>query len=134
MKAAATFVLVGHCGADSYGLSRAVSRAVKDAAVVSADNEQTLARHIEGGGVLLINRVLDGGFATESGVDLIASLAAHEPKPAMILISNYADAQDAAVAAGAQRGFGKSELGSPRVDQLLKSLAAGKAATTESST
>jgi hypothetical protein len=38
----------------------------------------------------------------------------------MMLVSNYADAQADAVKAGALPGFGKRELGSPKVVQLLK--------------
>jgi hypothetical protein len=38
----------------------------------------------------------------------------------MMLVSNYADAQQAAVAAGALPGFGKRELGTPRVSQLIR--------------
>jgi hypothetical protein len=37
-----------------------------------------------------------------------------------MLVSNYADAQAAAVAAGALSGFGKREIGNPKVKQLLE--------------
>ena len=124
MATPATFVLVGHCGADSYSISNAVRRAVPGAAVVSADEPGALDRQIKNGAVLLVNRVLDGGFHTDSGVELIESLASRQPKPRMLLVSNYADAQQAAVAAGALPGFGKSELGSARTSDQLRSLAA----------
>ncbi len=38
----------------------------------------------------------------------------------MMLVSNYPDAQAAAVANGALPGFGKREIGSPRVIELIK--------------
>jgi hypothetical protein len=37
-----------------------------------------------------------------------------------MLVSNYAEAQAAAVAAGAVPGFGKREIGQPRVAQLIR--------------
>jgi len=118
-----TFVLVGHCGADSWSISSAVRRAVPKAAVVSADDAGALGR-VGAEVVLLINRVLDGSFETDSGIDLIKSLAKRPAKPKMVLISNYADAQQSAVAAGALPGFGKSELGSAKTTELLRKLAA----------
>lgn len=123
MASATTFVLVGHCGADSYSLTHAVSRAVPGAKVISADDAASLDRALASPAVLLVNRVLDGHFATGSGVDLIATLASRNPKPTMLLISNYADAQAAAVAAGAAPGFGKSQLGLPATVDLLRTLA-----------
>jgi hypothetical protein len=41
-----------------------------------------------------------------------------------MLVSNYADAQQAAVAAGALPGFGKREIGTPKVKELLRSALA----------
>ena len=38
----------------------------------------------------------------------------------MMLVSNYHDAQQAAVAVGAVPGFGKRELGTPKAAQLLR--------------
>jgi hypothetical protein len=38
----------------------------------------------------------------------------------MMLVSNYPDAQAAAVAAGAVPGFGKREIGTPRVAQVIR--------------
>jgi hypothetical protein len=38
----------------------------------------------------------------------------------MMLVSNYPDAQAAAEKAGALPGFGKRDIGSPRVKELLR--------------
>jgi hypothetical protein len=38
-----------------------------------------------------------------------------------MLVSNYAEAQAAALAAGAAPGFGKREIGTPKVKELLRS-------------
>jgi len=118
-----TFVLVGHCGADSYSLTHAIRSAVPGAAIVHAGDEKSCAQAMEGDAVLLVNRVLDGRFTTDSGVELIANLAKAKPKFKIVLISNYADAQQAAVAAGARPGFGKSQVGSASTAELLRSLA-----------
>ena len=57
---------------------------------------------------------------SERAVDVIKYLSGNYPTLKMILVSNYSDAQSAAVAAGALPGFGKRELGSQRVVNLLK--------------
>ncbi len=38
----------------------------------------------------------------------------------MMLVSNYEEAQEAAVEAGALNSFGKRELGTPKVKELLR--------------
>ncbi len=60
--------------------------------------------------LVLVNRILDRD-GTE-GVDVIRRMKADPAVCGLpvMLISNYADAQDAAVAAGALRGFGKADL------------------------
>ena len=113
--------LVGHCGPDSSFLRIAVSRAAKEAKVLSADDSQALQRVLDDGvDLLLLNRQLDFGFDVEEGVEIIRKLRPHYPQVKMMLVSNYPDAQAAAVAAGALPGFGKREIGSPRVSALLR--------------
>jgi len=60
------------------------------------------------------------GFCDVPGVDLIGELRPAHPGVAWMLVSNHADAQAAAVAAGALPGFGKSELGHRRLALLLR--------------
>ncbi len=120
-KAGKRVVLVGHCGPDSSYLQMAVKAAGPDVSVVAADDEATLQRAIEGGvELVLLNRLLDYGFEEEEGVELIARLRRTHPNLKTMLVSNYADAQAAAVAAGALSGFGKREIGNPKVKQLLE--------------
>lgn len=108
-----TVVLVGHCGPDNSYLRLAVRAAVSDAAIATADDSQELARALAAGAdLVLINRVLDYGFDQPSGVELIKHLRASHPKVRLMLISNYPEAQAAAVAAGAIPGFGKRDIGS----------------------
>ena len=114
-------VLVGHCGPDSSYLSMAVKSAIKDAQISAADSADQIERELTAGAdLLLLNRVLDYGFEQNSGVELLRELRKSHPKLKAMLVSNHADAQAAAVAAGALSGFGKRDIGSPKVKELLQ--------------
>jgi predicted oxidoreductase len=113
--------LVGHCGPDSSYLRMTVSAADKSIKVLAADTEQELQHLLDDGvDLLLFNRVMDYGFADDEGVAIIRRLREKHPKVKMMLVSNFPEAQQAAVAAGALPGFGKRELGTPRVAQMLR--------------
>lgn len=120
-------VLVGHCGPDSAYLRSAVSRIGRDVEVLAADDSAELDRLIEQGvDLLLVNRVLDYGFADTDGPTVIGELHDKYPDLKMMLVSNYPDAQAQAVAAGALPGFGKRQLGTEPVNKLLReALGAG---------
>lgn len=114
-------VLVGHCGPDSSFLRIVVSRAAKDAQVLSADDGRELNRVLENGAdLLLLNRTLDFGFDDDEGIAVIRKLRPQYPNVKMMLVSNYAEAQAAAVAEGALPGFGKRELNTPRVAEMIR--------------
>ena len=114
-------VLVGHCGPDSSFLRITVGKAYPGAQVVSADDDATLGRHLgDGIDLLLLNRQLDYGFHEDEGVALLKRLRAIYPNLRAMLVSNYPDAQAAAVAEGALPGFGKRELNTPRVAELIR--------------
>ena len=69
--------------------------------------------------LVLVNRLIfDDG---SQGIELLhqAKADAHLAKTPVIMISNFAKAQDAAIAAGAKRGFGKSSLSDPKTTDLL---------------
>ncbi|MEM6334589.1 MAG: hypothetical protein AAF823_14750 [Planctomycetota bacterium] len=112
-------LLVGHCAADTALLTGFARRHAPQATVVSARSDADLADATPDT-LLLVNRVLERGFATDSGVDLIASLANKPDAPAAVLISNFPDAQQAALAAGARPGFGKAELTEPHAATALQ--------------
>ena len=116
-------VLVGHCGADSSYLRIAVASAgAAGVSIVAADDQEALDAALQTSvELVLVNRVLDWGFEDQEGVSLIARLRQTHPQVKTMLVSNYPDSQAAAVAAGALPGFGKREIGSPRVKELLKS-------------
>src|SRR4051812_25129777 len=114
-------VLVGHCGPDSSYLRMAVQKATNDVAVIMSDDDAELRKLISCGvDLLLVNRTLDYGFACEGGAELIRHLRADHPDLRAMLVSNYPEAQAEAVAAGALPGFGKREIGSPRVGQTIR--------------
>jgi len=113
--------LIGHCGPDSSYLRMAVSRAARDTTVVAIDSEEELQQAIDDGvDLLLINRKLDYGFDESEGVAVIRRLRAEHPELRMMLVSNYPEAQAAALAAGALPGFGKRDIGSPRATELIR--------------
>ena len=104
-------VLVGHCGADQFMLDNLVRSALGHEVVVSsANNDRQLKACMGSRSLLLVNRQLDGQFAATGGIELIGEVVQHPDPPVTMLISNYADAQQRAVEAGAQEGFGKSDL------------------------
>lgn len=121
-----TAVLVGHCGFDSGGLTRLLRDAAPGLRVAAAHRTADLEAFADAGATLLINRLPEGDFQGRDGVALIAHLRQRNPaSPArMLLVSNFPDAQAAAVAAGALPGFGKSDLHQPHARQrLLDALA-----------
>jgi len=118
-----TFVLVGHCGPDAHLLKAAVSRAVPGSTIVMANEQAKLKTHLHRGVVLLVNRALDGAFDADDGVELIAEVLAGGDPPVTMLISNFDDAQERAVAAGARPGFGKSAVYAEKTKELLQGAA-----------
>jgi len=71
---------------------------------------------------VLVNRKLDCDYS--DGVDVIRQIKA-DPELAEIpvmLITNYAEHQEAAVAIGALRGFGKLEYGKPETLERLQPI------------
>ena len=99
----------------------AVRGALGQAEIISADDNAAMDRALEQGvDLILFNRELAYGFEPDAGVEMIRSLKAKHPNMRMMLVSNYPDAQAAAAAAGALPGFGKRDIGSPRVKNLLR--------------
>jgi CheY-like chemotaxis protein len=107
---------VGQCGADNWSISRSLRRHF-GAEVIPVDSpceavERVIAEAFD---LVLVNRVLDADGT--SGVDLIRRLclARGDGHPAIMLVSNYEDAQRQAAEAGAVPGFGKASLGQPHM-------------------
>jgi len=114
-------VLVGHCGVDAPRLEAAVSKILPRADVISVNSEQQLQDICdEGADLLLINRQLPFGFESEEGVELMHELQQMHPDVKMMLVSDRPDAQERARRAGAVDGFGKADLGSGKIAEILK--------------
>jgi hypothetical protein len=114
-------LLVGHCGPDSSYLKSAIKQAGRDVQVRMADDPKTLSAELEKGtDLVLFNRELGYDFDGQAGVDWIGRLKKERPQLKTMLVSNYPEAQTAAESAGALPGFGKREIGSPRVTELLR--------------
>ncbi len=115
-------LLVGHCGPDSSYLRLTVRKAVPDVEIVSADDSRELSAALTAGNIdlVLFNRELGYGYDPDTGVEAIRALRTGFPELKMMLVTNYDDVQREAQMAGAQPGFGKKELGTPRVTELLR--------------
>jgi CheY-like chemotaxis protein len=117
---------VGQCMADHGGISWALRQAF--AADVKAVATQAQALDMLGKetfALVLVNRVFDADG--DEGMDLIRRLKGDEAlrTTPVMLVSNYADAQQQAVEAGAEAGFGKSSVGRPEMLERLRPFLAG---------
>lgn len=101
---------VGNCSADHAAIRHLVENAF-DATVSRAHgaHDALAALHAERFDLVLVNRLLDRGG---EGIQVVTSIK-NDPSLAdvpVMLITNYEEHQRGAVAAGAEYGFGKSEL------------------------
>lgn len=102
---------IGQCGADHASLSHLLSSKFSAEVQRCRDLSEALT-HLQADSfdLVLVNRILDADGSL--GLNIIETLKQspdHSSLPVM-LVSNFADAQESAVAAGALPGFGKSEL------------------------
>src|SRR5688500_13171865 len=112
-------LLVGHCGVDGPRLKDELSRALRGVDVERLNSDDDLRRAGgEGADLLLVNRE-PVGFDGE-GLDLIKAVKSLNPDCKVMLVSDYDDAQQQAEKAGAIKGFGKSEMGSPKLAEHVK--------------
>ena len=112
--------LVGHCGPDSSFLRMAISTAAPGSTVRMADTNPDLDAAATSSDLLLFNRVLEVGFDDSDGVALLKETKAKHPDLPVMMVSNYAETQQAAEEAGAEPGFGKGEIGSDKVKSRIR--------------
>ncbi len=115
---------VGQCGFDHSTISRYLTKGF-DAEVARADDFDEAVAKLKGGGpydLVLVNRVTDSDGSM--GLDLIRTLKADAElaEVPVMLVSNHADAQQAAIGLGAVPGFGKADVGGAKADAILKGL------------
>ena len=113
---------VGQCGYDGPRMKRLFGEEL-GATVETADTADVARKKAASGqyDIVLVNRELNADGS--SGIDLIGDLRKAGVSTPLMLVSDYEDAQDQAVANGAVRGFGKSALDDPATLELIKAVA-----------
>lgn len=109
-----TITLVGHCRPDVFALTAAIRGFIPKANVNSINDADSLNNETD---LYLVNRILDGQFPSESGIELIRNLS--DGSPPAILITNIEEHARAALEAGGLPGFGKADSRSPKAQQAL---------------
>jgi CheY-like chemotaxis protein len=111
---------VGNCCADHSAIRTMLEKKFR-ADVVQADGptDALAALQSEPFDLVLVNRKLDQDYS--DGLDIIKQIKADAKLSAVpcMLITNYPDHQQLAVAAGAEYGFGKKELYAPDTQTRL---------------
>jgi len=111
---------VGQCNLDHGNISQLLNEHF-DALVDRAHHADEALRAVRDKryNLVLINRILDADG--DEGLAFIERLQGDETTrdTPVMLVSNFADAQEAAVALGARPGFGKSALNDPKTVQCL---------------
>ena len=106
---------VGSCGHDNSQIRSVVddTEIQYKTANTAADGQMMLSQ--ENFDLVLVNRIID--YDGSSGIDFI--LKNKTAQTPFMLISNFAEAQKAAIDSGAEPGFGKSELHNPQVKEKI---------------
>ena len=111
-------LLVGHCNVDGPRLQKVLGHDFKHASLQRINSQADLEQAIsDGADLLLVNRE-PVGFEIE-GLEIIRDVRQSHPQAKVMLISDFPDAQAQALLAGAIPGFGKSQLGTPGVKDLV---------------
>jgi CheY-like chemotaxis protein len=118
---AKSVLVIGNCSYD-HGQLRAAIREHFDAEVQAASHADEAMRLLteECFDLVLVNRVLE--VDRSLGIDLIRRIKGTPQlgNPAVMLVSNFSDAQEQAVEAGAEPGFGKKALNAPETIARLR--------------
>ena len=114
---------VGQCGPDHATIRRYLTSQF-DCEVVQADTAQEAIAHLRSRpfDLVLVNRKLDVDYS--DGLEVIWQIKSG-PATAdvpIMLVTNYPEHQDAAVAAGALRGFGKLEFDMPETRERIAAV------------
>ena len=112
---------VGQCTADDARIGRLLAveaDAHLDRAATADEARRLIAQ--KGYDLVLINRVLE--LNGQSGVELIGELHREGIGAPLMLVSDFREAQEGAVAQGALMGFGKASLGAAEVGQMLRQV------------
>jgi two-component system, chemotaxis family, chemotaxis protein CheY len=112
---------VGNCGPDHMAIRNLLTRHFDCQVTQAHDGKQALERLKQGDfALVLVNRKLDRDYT--DGVEIIRQIKA-DPQLThrrVMLITNFTEHQEAAVALGAERGFGKLEFEKEKTIELLR--------------
>ena len=114
---------VGQCNPDHATISRLLNEHF-DVEIVRAHGESDTLAELKSGDfdLVLINRKLDRDYS--DGISILETIKSDSTMShvAVMLVSNFPEAQESAVAAGAVYGFGKAELSNPDVVERLAAI------------
>jgi CheY-like chemotaxis protein len=113
----------GNCAPDHAAIRRLIESRFAAKVVQTENGDETLQRLETGrADLILVNRKLDCDYS--DGLEVIRLLKAHPQWKSIpvMLITNYAEHQQAAVDLGALPGFGKLSLNDPATAELLHPL------------
>jgi len=116
---------VGQCSPDNAGITQMLSSNFNVEVEVAETHADAVRMASESAfDLVLLNRIYDATGA--EGIETLKTLKSEESTRStpVMLVSNYQDTQEAAVAIGAEEGFGKSALADPiTIDRLRHFLA-----------
>src|SRR4029079_12762075 len=111
---------VGQCGPDHSSIRSYLKRNF-DCEVVQVDDAAAALAQLKDGqfDLVLVNRKLDSDYS--DGIEVIRAIKADQGAASVpvLLVTNYPEHQDAAIAVGAIRGFGKLEFAKPETRERL---------------
>lgn len=114
---------VGQCGPDHSTICSYLTRNFKCEVVQAHGLEDTL-QHLKSGEfhLVLVNRKLDVDYS--DGIEIIRRIKSDDTMAdvPVMLVTNYPEHQEAAIAAGAIQGFGKLEYHNPETLDKLKTV------------
>lgn len=116
-----TVIDCGNCGPDHSSIRNMIQSRFDAVVQRTHGPEDTLQRLREGDvALVMVNRKLDRDYS--DGMDVIRQIKSDDQvgDVPVMLISNYDDHQEAAVAIGAVPGFGKLALSDPKTHALFE--------------
>ena len=112
---------IGQCDADNQRISHMLNSHFQIEYSTAEDQRDALSKlNGQSFDIVLVNRILDSNGA--QGLEIISEMKSNGQLKSIpvMLVSNFQDAQESAVAAGAEPGFGKSSLGDEQTIELLQ--------------
>lgn len=116
-----TVIDCGNCAPDHNAIRNMIQSHFDAVVEQTHDGGETLARLRQGGvDLVLVNRKLDRDYS--DGMEVIRQIKSDDElsRVPVMLVTNYEEHQQAAVAIGAVAGFGKLAMSDPQTHALLE--------------